>query len=154
MYQLQQYGFSPKKSTDQQITNLQLTLEIMRAQQQDFVVLFIDLKKAFDSARHVDIFNLLMGYNVPKDVIELLWKIYEEDGTVYLINSEKQRPVCNQKGVKQGASTSPLLFNLLIQQIIINFQRQRLGVFIDDVYVGLLAFADDIALICCSYAEA
>ena len=42
-----------------------------------FVVIFIDLKKAFDSARHVDIFHLLMGEEVPSDIIKILWQIYE-----------------------------------------------------------------------------
>ena len=87
---MQQYGFTPGKSTDLQITNLQLALEILRKQNQDFVVIFIDLKKAFDSARHVDIFNLLMGCNISKDVIEILWKIYGKDSTIYLINQEEQ----------------------------------------------------------------
>ena len=76
--------------------------------------MFIDLRKAFDSARHVDIFNLLMGCNIAKDVIELLWKIYGKDNTIYMLNGEDTEAVENEKGVKQGASTSPLLFNLLI----------------------------------------
>ena len=37
-----------------------------------YVVIFIDLKKAFDSARHVDIFQQLMGELVPKDIIKIL----------------------------------------------------------------------------------
>ena len=59
----------------------------------------------------------------------------------------------NQKGVKQGASTSPILFNLLISRIIRVFKAQGLGAFIGNTYVGLLAFADDIALVCRSFEE-
>ena len=34
-----------------------------------YVVIFIDLKKAFDSARYANIFQLLMGEEVPRDII-------------------------------------------------------------------------------------
>ena len=40
------------------------------------MVVFVDLRKAFDSARHVDIFYALMEKRMPKDVIELLVKLY------------------------------------------------------------------------------
>ena len=78
------------------------------------MVTFIDLKKAFDKVRYFDIFNLLMGIGAPKDVIQLLIKIYEHDDTKYKINGEISKSTENQKGVKQGASSSPILFNLII----------------------------------------
>ena len=94
-----------------------------------------------------------MEKRMPKDVIELLVKLYWNDSTRYLINGEQQEAVNNQKGVKQGASTSPILFNLLISRIIRVFKAQGLGAFIGNTYVGLLAFADDIALVCRSFEE-
>ena len=39
---------------------------------QPYVAVFIDLKKAFDSVRHVDLFQQLMGERVPRDIIQLL----------------------------------------------------------------------------------
>ena len=44
-------------------------------------MIFIDLKKTFDSVRQADIFYILMEKRVPKDIIELLMKIYEKDQT-------------------------------------------------------------------------
>ena len=51
----------------------------MRAKGEQHVVVFVDLKKAFDKVRYPDIFQLLMGMEIPKDVIQILWKIYEND---------------------------------------------------------------------------
>ena len=34
-----------------------------------FVAIFIDLRKAFDSVRHSDLFHHLMGERVPKDLL-------------------------------------------------------------------------------------
>ena len=45
-------------------------------------------------------FELLMGMEVPKDIIEILWKIYEADDTTYKINNRVSEGVENQKGVK------------------------------------------------------
>ena len=53
---------------------------------------------------------------MPKDVVKLLWQIYNRDASTYIINQIPQQAVENQKGVKQGASTSPILFNLLIKK--------------------------------------
>ena len=53
--------------------------------------------------------------------------------------------------MKQGASTSPILFNLIIKQIIKIFEDRALGITIGGEFVGILAFADDIVLIADSY---
>ena len=55
--------------------------------------------------------------------------------------------------MKQGASTSPILFNLLIKKIIKIFEARELGLKIGDEFVGLLAFADDIVLIAENYEQ-
>lgn len=72
----------------------------MQARGQQHVVVFVDLKKAFDKVRYYDMFELLMGMEVPKDIIEILWKIYEADDTTYKINNRVSEGVENQKGVK------------------------------------------------------
>ena len=69
LFQRQQYGFTPGKSTAEQIVNLQLTLETLKKREKGFLVVFIDLKKAFDNVRYFDIFNLLKGIKAPKDII-------------------------------------------------------------------------------------
>ena len=68
--------------------NLQITLETLKKSGKGFVVEFIDLKKAFDSVRYFDIFSLLKSIGAPKDVIQLLLKIYEHDNTKYKINGK------------------------------------------------------------------
>lgn len=47
-------------------------MEIMVKNGETPVVVFIDLKKAFDKVRYTDIFDLLMGMEMPKDVLQLL----------------------------------------------------------------------------------
>ena len=54
-----------------------------------WVAIFIDLKKAFDSVRHSDIFQHLMGEQVPRDIIYLLLQIYNKDHSSYIINQEQ-----------------------------------------------------------------
>ena len=51
----------------------------MQAKGLHHVVVFVDLRKAFDKVRYSDIFHLLQALEVPKDVLDILWKIYEND---------------------------------------------------------------------------
>ena len=67
----------------------------MRAKGLRHVVVFVDLKKAFDKVRYSDIFYLLQALEIPKDVLDILWKIYENDQTRYRINNETTKKVEN-----------------------------------------------------------
>ena len=46
------------------------------------------------------------------------------------------------------------MFNLIIKQIILMFENRNLGVRIENDYVGILSFADDIAMIANDYEQA
>ena len=46
------------------------------------------------------------------------------------------------------------MFNLIIKQIIKIFEDRDLGIKIENEFVGILAFADDIAMIANSYEQA
>ena len=50
-------------------------------------------------------------------------------------------------GVKQGGTVSPVLFCMYLDSHLLALSRTRVGCFIGDVYVGALAYADDVTLI-------
>ncbi|CAH2104855.1 unnamed protein product [Euphydryas editha] len=53
-------------------------------------------------------------------------------------------------GVRQGGLTSPTLFNLYMDELIVALSRQHLGCHIDDVCVNNLSYADDMVLLSAS----
>ena len=100
------------------ITNLMLIQEIAKNKGNQLILIFIDLEKAFDSVNQGDIIELLAIRNVPLQIIKPFITIYEHNKTHLTINNENLGEIEIQKGVKQGASTSPLLFNMIIDELI------------------------------------
>ena len=129
------------------ITNLMLIQEIAKKKGNQLILIFIDLEKAFDSVNQGDIIELLTIRNIPLQIIKLFISIYEHNKTHLSINNENLGEIEIQKGVKQGASTSPLLFNLVIDELIRRLKTIGLGYQVDSVWMGAFAFADDLLLI-------
>ena len=50
-------------------------------------------------------------------------------------------------GVKQGGVFSPVLFCIYLDGLLSRLAESKIGCFIGDVFVGALAYADDIALL-------
>ena len=129
------------------ITNLMLIQEIAKKKGNQLILIFIDLEKAFDSVNQGDIMELLAIRNIPLQIIKLFISIYEHNKTHLSINNENLGEIEIQKGVKQGASTSPILFNLVIDELIRRLKTIGLGYQVDNVWIGAFAFADDLLLI-------
>ena len=129
------------------MTNLMLIQEIAKKKGNQLILIFIDLEKAFDSVNQGDIIELLTIRNIPLQIIKLFISIYEHNKTHLSINNENLGEIEIQKGVKQGASTSPILFNLVIDELIRRLKTIGLGYQVDNVWMGAFAFADDLLLI-------
>ena len=56
--------------------------------------------------------------------------------------------------MKQGASTSPVLFNLVIDQLIMELKLRNIDYKVQEVWLGSFTFADDLLLITTTYEEA
>ena len=56
-------------------------------------------------------------------------------------------PFSARNGVKQGGVLSPILFGVYIDELIIRLKQSRFGCHIGDMFLGALAFADDLVLL-------
>ena len=136
------------------ITNLLLIQEIARARNEKLIMIFIDLEKAFDSVNQGDILEMMVNRNIPKPLIQLFIGIYEHNITSLTINNEPIGEIMIEKGFKQGASTSPILFNLIMDELLRNLKSIGLGYSVNNVWMGAFAFADDLLLITQDQQEA
>lgn len=84
----------------------------------ELVIIFIDIEKAFDSVSQFDIFELLLRRDINIDIVKLLLKIYEHEDTELIMGGIKMGNIQTKKGVRQGAATSPSLFNLVMDELI------------------------------------
>ena len=61
---------------------------------------------------------MMVNRNIPTTLIQLFIGIYEHNMTSLSINSGHIGEIMIEKGVKQGASTSPILFNMIIDDLL------------------------------------
>jgi hypothetical protein len=78
----------------------------------------IDLQKAFDSVRRDHLFQLLQKRQFPEETINRVRMLYRNEQSALLLNRNTSRAWEVHKGVRQGASSSPLLFNLFPEELL------------------------------------
>ena len=88
---------------------------------------FIDLRKAFDSIKRNQLFQILRENAYPTDVVAILQEMYEKETSKLILNGMPDREWRVKRGVRQGAVSSPLLFNLIPEQLTKRLQRHGTG---------------------------
>ena len=107
---------------------------------------FIDYEKAFDSVEHCGVIQALSEHNICKGYIETLVHMYNNGTSVIKLDQISNKfPI--QKGVRQGDTLSPKLFNAGLEQVFRRLEWQNKGITINGEKLNHLRFADDIVLI-------
>lgn len=113
---------------------------------------FLDLKAAFDSVPRQYIWEALVAKRVPIRLINAIKSVYEQPVGIVRIDGEMSEEFLMERGVKQGDSLSPLLFNIFLDEITKICKRRtnrtKMGMWkMRPVFIQTLLYADDIALI-------
>ena len=107
---------------------------------------FVDYEKAFDSVEHKKILAALEKQGVNKGYIELLTNMYNSGTSVIRLDKESERfPI--QKGVRQGDTISPKIFNAGLEQVFRELSWDTKGLEVNGDRINNLRFADDIVLV-------
>lgn len=78
------------------------------------VVLFVDLKAAFDSVDREVLVRAMRGKGVREELVVRCEEILRETTCRVRVGDEERERFWTARGVKQGCSLSPSLFTLLI----------------------------------------
>lgn len=142
-----QFGFKKKHSTQMCTMVLKETLSYYLSNRSNVFCTFLDATKAFDRINYCKLFNLLLCRSLPYCIIRVLLSLYTNN-YVYVSwvgsNSSSFR-ACN--GVKQGGVLSPVLFCLYMDGLLNKLSHAGVGCYMGEMFVGALAYADDIVLI-------
>lgn len=115
-------------------------------------IISLDITKAFDNVSNGLIKVLLKTYGFGERIVNfILSTSYDMTAKINIDNNHSDE-INFLKGVRQGLPTSPLIFLLIINLLIIKFSKQLRGFDLSDEFpfynqsikVGNLAFADDI----------
>jgi hypothetical protein len=134
-----QAAFQKGKSTLHRIQSLNLFNETMKKTKQKCFYFFIDFKKAYDTIPPFLVLQQLRKNNLDEQPILIIEDLMKGNTTTFEWNdiSTKQE-VKLERGVRQGSVLSPILFNLAINELLIEISKICL----------ILAYADDIVIAC------
>ena len=127
----------------------------IRRQAEDFCVVSLDAKKAFDSVDHRYLERVLAAYDFPPEFIKVFKTLYSNLESVVQVNGSISTPFKISNGVKQGDALSCGLFVLAIDPLIRNLTANDHveGLLLpvntyESVEVKVLAYADDVTIVC------
>ncbi|KMQ90176.1 reverse transcriptase [Lasius niger] len=117
-----------------------------RTNRRQLHVITLDVRKAFDTVSHNAIRYVLSKHGMPQIMVEYLSTLYRTAAVRLEVDGEFSDEILPGRGVRQGDPLSPLLFNLIMNEILAEVPDQ-VGYCMMDRNVNALAFADDLVLI-------
>lgn len=136
-----QSGFRPGPGC---YTNCTILGELLRLGKRSRLVgVLLDVKKAFDTVSHSAIDAALGQQGVPLLLRSAVQELYA-GATTSLANFGLD--VAIKRGVKQGDPLSPLLFNLVLDPILVRLSEGGDGFRVGTADIAVTAYADDLVL--------
>ena len=145
-----QFGFRKGRGTRDAILALRLVIEKRIKKDKDTYFPFLDFEKAFDKVEWSKLFPMLKAAGMNFKDRRVIWSLYRDEVAVVRCGKYEEEARV-RKGVRQGCTLSPTLFNLYIEkaleEILEKNDENVGGVVIHGLRVHFLRFADDVAVI-------
>ena len=101
------------------------------------------------------LFEILTETGIDPTITDILKSAYQKELSALILNNKRKIPCQVHKGVRQGACSSPQLFNLVPDKLARALQNSTAGIRIDDGQpINCLLYADDIALVAKNHRDA
>lgn len=144
----EQMGFRKGRSTTDAIFTLKRIIEERREFNCETHLAFIDLLKAFDNVNRNLLWSILEKRGYPKHLVEAIKSLYEDTSIRLVVGNILTEDIPTNKGVRQGCSLSPTLFNIYMDDM---FRTWKLnvdpGIYFKKTFLNSLLYADDKVII-------
>jgi hypothetical protein len=145
-----QAGFRPGRGCIDHIFTLRQVLEQRHTFQRPTMVVFLDLKSAFDSVDRQVLWQCLSIKGVPSKFLSLLKALYSNSRGRVKVYGKLSPEFTTSSGVRQGCPLSPFLFNFVID-LLMESSLPASGTCGVELLPGRslidIEYADDIALL-------
>lgn len=147
-----QSGFRKERGTTDQIFIVRQLCEKAAKVGRQMHVCFVDMEKAFDRIRREDVWNVLKRRGVKQQLIEGIKSLYENTVNYVRVRNEASRTFISKIGLRQGCILSPLLFNIVLDDVVKkckgNMSKYRIGYWnMKMITITELCYADDLIII-------
>ena len=143
-----QAGFRKGRGTRDQMANICQTIEKAREFQKTIYFCFTDYTKAFDCVYHNKLWKILREMGIPDCLTCLLRNLYAGQEATVRIGHGTTDWFQIRKGLRQGCTLSPCLFNLYAEYIMWNarLDEAQVGIKIAGRNINNLICADNTTL--------
>ena len=114
----EQGGFRPGRGCIDQIFTLRQLLEHRHSYRRPTIVVFLDIRAAFDSIDRKVLWDCLRRYGVPEKYVSILGALYHQTSGKVRAYGQLSPSFCITSGVRQGCPISPFLFNFAIDDVL------------------------------------
>lgn len=142
-----QFGFRPGLSTESAICALKHTVRYYTDRRTPVYAAFLDLSKAFDLVSYDKLWLKLQELKLPSEVINIFRYWYSNQSNVVKWANTYSDEYILKCGVRQGGLSSPALFNIYIDQLIVELSNTTSGCSIDGLMINNISYADDMVLL-------
>ena len=142
-----QFGFKEDHSTTMYSYVVQETIQYYSNNNSSVYVTLLDASKAFDRVNYVKLFELLMSRGICPLTARFLLNMYTNQQIRIKWGKHITNSFSVSNGVKQGGVLSPILFSVYMDELLQRFKNSKIGCHIGHIYVGALAYADDVTLL-------
>lgn len=141
----EQSGFRSGRSCIDNVFCLKQLTEKLIACGSEVHMIFIDLKKAYDSVPVNRLWEAMERNGVDKLHINLVKKLYENTKSCVKTSLGYSESFVVNKGLRQGCCLSPTLFKIYMNVVLSNWSRKcsKMGIQLEDGHLYTLLFADD-----------
>ncbi|CAB3997693.1 Hypothetical predicted protein [Paramuricea clavata] len=146
-----QIGFMPGMRTADHILTLKSLHDkyIKQSNNEKIYACFVDFRKAFDSVWHQGLFYQLIKNNIGGHFYDLIQDLYSSTKCAIKLSENRTPFFPYKKGVRQGCTLSPLLFNIYINDLPKLFEQAQSDPFIlpNGTAINSLLYADDLIIL-------
>jgi len=143
-----QAGFRRGKNTLDHIFILSTLIQKQLRRGEKLYACFVDLKQAFDTPNHNLMWSCLLDEKVSQSFIKIFRSLYAQASTRINTGEGPTEEIKITKGVLQGESASPSLFNAFIEGLSRVFDKTYIaGIRISSILIHHLLYADDLVIL-------
>jgi len=133
------HGFRPGRSTCTAIIEAKLHMQLAMRKCEPFFQVFLDIEKAYDSVDRACIMKILEGYGVGPNLRHFIQWFWDYEDLIPKIGGYFGKHLHAERGVCQGDTDSPTIFDIVLDCILREWYRQTEDI---DAIVSLF-YADD-----------
>lgn len=156
----QQFGSIRARGCSQAVHVVKSVIRSLRDARRSGILLFVDVRKAFDSVARYSLPAILESYGFGPIARELIHQLWQDEIILKFPDKTSSAPFKPSRGIKQGCVLSPTIFNLCIDVVLTDLQTKMPGLrcynpstqtFHD---IRFVAYVDDLVLFADTEADA